>query len=268
MSPMRKNALPAKIRSLARSAGVALLWLSIWQIAYLLVRQELLLASPVQVMKRFFSLLLEAQFWRTALFSLLRISAGFLIGLTAGTLLAVGTSSLKWVHAVFFPAVSAIRATPVSSFIILALVWMSSGRVVIFIVFLMVLPIAWANLSEGINKTDKDLLDMAQVFRLSKGKILRYLYLPSVSPYFMAAATTGLGLGWKAGVAAEVLSTPANSLGGRLYEAKIYLQTTDLMAYTVMVIILSLMLEKLLVNTLRRAEISLRGQTGRSEVSK
>lgn len=243
-----------------RSLLVAVLWLAIWQTAYWLVRQDLLLASPVQVIVRFFQLFFTGEFWLTASFSLLRITTGFTLGMVLGSILAIATCSIKWMHAIFYPAVSAIRATPVSSFIILALVWMSSGRVVVFIVFLMVLPIAWANVSEGITGTDRKLLQMAQVYQLRKIKVWRYIYLPSVSPFFMSAATTGLGLGWKAGVAAEVLSTPRYSLGGRLYEAKIYLETTDLMAYTMMVIVLSLILEKLLIRALRRAEISLRGQ--------
>lgn len=128
---------------------------------------------------------------------------------------------------------------------------MSSSRAVIFIVFLMVLPIVWTNVTEGISKIDPQLLEMAQVFHLDRLEIFRYIAVPSVLPFFVASATTGLGLAWKAGIAAEVLSTPTNSLGGRLFEAKIYMETPDLLAYTAVIVALSLILEKLLVRALR-----------------
>lgn len=245
----------------------AVVWLLVWQLAYWLIGRDLLLASPLQVLKRLAALSLQGTFWLTALLSLLRILAGFALGLLAGTFLAVLTAGSKVLLAIFQPAIGAIRATPVASFIILALVWMSSNRVVIFIVFLMVMPVIWANVTEGIRKTDPQLLEMARVFGFSRSQIIRLIYVPSISPFFIAAATTGMGLGWKAGIAAEVLSTPRLSLGGELFSAKIYLETADLMAYTAVVIVLSLVLEKLLVLALRRTEGYFR-RHGRNNVLK
>jgi NitT/TauT family transport system permease protein len=228
-------------------------WLLIWQAAYLIIGQDLLLASPLQVLLRLAGLLRQGAFWHTALMSLLRIQTGFLIGLVLGTLLAVGTVRLIWLDRFLAPAIGAIRSTPVASFIILALVWMSSGRVVVFIVVLMVLPIVWGNVTEGIRKTDPHFLEMAHVFRLKPAVVLRVIFLPSVMPFFVSAAITSLGLGWKAGIAAEVLSRPPLSLGGRLYDARIYLDTVDLLAFTGVVIGLSLLLEQLLLYILRLA---------------
>ena len=227
--------------------AVALLWLLIWQLAYLAVGQDLLLASPWQVLASLMYQAGQVHFYQSTFLSLLRIQAGFLLGLFAGTVLAVATTRLRWLQRFFAPAIGAVRATPVASFIILALVWMSSSNVVIFIVFLMVLPIVWANVAEGITKTDRLLLEMAQVFGLTRWQGIRNIYLPSIAPFFTTAASTGLGLGWKAGVAAEVLSRPRLSLGSRLYDAKIYLETADLLAYTLVVVVISLLLERLLL---------------------
>jgi NitT/TauT family transport system permease protein len=229
-------------------------WLVLWQLVYWLVRQDLLLASPLQVFGRLGHLMMQPDFWLAALWSMLRIQAGFLIGVLAGTLLAIATTRSAWLLAFFQPAIRAIRATPVASFIILAFFWMTSSHVVVFIVFLMVLPIVWANVSEGIHKTSPQLLEMARVFRMSRSQVIRLIYLPSVSPFFIAAASTSLGLGWKAGIAAEVISTPNYSLGGRLYDAKTYLETADLLAFTLIIILMSLLLEKALVWVFRRAE--------------
>ncbi len=232
---------------------VALFWLVLWQLLYQAIHQDLLLASPVQVFVRLTQLFGQTSFWLAALYSLLRIEAGFLLGIAVGTMLAILTVKVGWIERFVYPAISAIRSTPIASFIILALIWMSSNKVVVFIVFLMVLPIVWTNVTEGIRKIDPQLLEMAAVFRLTRRQIIRHIDIPSVSPFFIASATTSLGLAWKAGIAAEVLSTPSNSLGGLLYEAKIYLETPDLLAYTAVIIALSLLLEKLLVRVLRHA---------------
>ena len=228
-------------------------WLIIWQLAYWLVHQDILLASPAQVVDSLARMVITKTFWMSTFFSMLRIQAGFLLGVAVGTGLAVLTVRLHWLHQFLHPIIGAVRATPVASFIILALVWMSSGRVVIFIVFLMVLPVVWSSVAEGIRQTDSRLLEMAFVFHFSRKQLLRSVYVPSVAPFFMTAATTSLGLGWKAGVATEVLGRPAFSLGGSLYEAKIYLQSADLLAYTCVVIIISLLLERLLVWLFNRA---------------
>lgn len=244
---------------------VALVWLAIWQGAYLLVGQDLLLASPWQVLRRLSLQSVRTSFWLTVFYSFLRIQAGFLLGLACGTLLAVLTVRLPWARRFFHPAISAIRSTPVASFIILALVWMSHNRVVVFIVFLMVLPIVWRNVAEGIETTDPLLLQMGHVFHLSRLQVVRAIYVPSVAPFFVTAATTSLGLGWKAGIAAEVLSRPPLSLGGQLYDAKIYLETADLLAFTAVVIVISLALEHLLMALFRQAGrlFQRRGITGR-----
>lgn len=245
---------------------VALFWLILWQLLYMFVHQDLLLASPMQVLVSLSVLCLQADFWLAAFYSLLRIEAGFLLAVLCGTLLAILTAGAAWINHFVYPAISAIRSTPIASFIILALVWMSSSKVVIFIVFLMVLPIVWTNVTEGIRKIDPKLLEMAAVFELSRRQIFRVIDIPSVSPFFVTAATTGLGLAWKAGIAAEVLSTPADSLGGRLYEAKIYLETPELLAYTVVIIVLSLLLEKGMVFVFRNTGSYFRHH-GRTELA-
>ena len=90
------------------------------------------------------------------------------------------------------------------------------------------------------------------MFRFGPWKTAWRIYVPSILPYFMAGCTTGLGLAWKAGVAAEVLAMPRNSIGLQLYNAKVYLETSDLFAWTLVIILLSMLLEKLLVALMRR----------------
>ena len=160
--------------------------------------------------------------------------------------------SLPLAETLLSPLRGVIRATPVSSFIILVLLWIQRGRVPAFISFLMVLPIVWTGVQQGLHATDPQLLEMARAYRFSRWKKLRYLYAPSVRPYFAAACMTGLGFAWKSGIAAEVIALPALSVGKNLYDAKIYLERADLFAWTLAVILLSLGLEALLKRAIGR----------------
>ena len=114
------------------------------------------------------------------------------------------------------------------------------------------MPIAWANVREGVLAVDGQLLEMAEVFRLSRMKKLRDIYLPAVLPQYLAACTTGFGFAWKSGVAAEVIARPALSIGRNLYESTLYLNTEELFAWTAIVILLSMLLERVMVRMMRR----------------
>jgi len=241
-----------RIPSFLRKLAVAAVWLAVWQLAYMAVRQEILLPSPVQTVLTLWGLGHLGEFWISALMSLFRIVEGFVLGVAAGAVLGVLTARFSLLYDFFHPAISVIKSTPVASFIILALVWIKKPGVPVFIAFLMVLPIIWANVSEGIHQTDGDLLEMASLFRFSRKKLVSKVYVPSTLPYFFAGCTTSLGLAWKAGIAAEILSLPAHSIGSQLYYSKIYIETPDLFAWTAAVIIMSITLEKLLVLLLNK----------------
>lgn len=237
----------ARLKSIAIKAAVAALWLVLWQLVYIAVDMELLVVSPLTVLRRLFELGQTAEFWQYSIGSLGRIIAGFALGGVVGTLLAVLCSVFGFAREFFSPAITVIKSTPVASFIILTLVWLTGQNVPIFIGFLMVLPVIYSNVYQGIHEVDPKLLEMAQVFGMSRRKKLTKIYIPSVMPYFMAACRTSLGLAWKAGVAAEVIGVTKDSIGRQLYYSKIYLETADLFAWTAIVIILSLMLEKFFV---------------------
>ena len=237
----------AKLKKIAIKMAVAVLWLVLWQLVYIGVGMELLVVSPLTVLHRLFELGQTAEFWEYSIGSLGRIIAGFALGGVVGTLIAVLCSVFEFAREFFSPAITVIKSTPVASFIIFALVLLTGQNVPIFIGFLMVLPVMYSNVYEGIHMVDPKLLEMAQVFGMSRRKRLTKIYIPSVMPYFMAACRTSLGLAWKAGVAAEVIGVTKDSIGRQLYYSKIYLETADLFAWTAVVIILSLILEKLFV---------------------
>lgn len=232
-------------KRIGSAALVAAFWIAVWEGAYYLVNQEILIASPQAVLTRGAQLAGTSAFWATAGLSLCRILIGYLAAVAAGVLLAAATSASRAVYALFYPMINILRVTPVASFIILALVWVRAGTVPSLMAGIIVLPIVWANVSEGIANTDPRLLEMAHVYRFGWLKTVRRVYIPSCAPYFTAACITGLGMAWKAGIAAEVLSVPKMAIGTNIYDAKRYIETVDLFFWTLVVIVLSMILEKL-----------------------
>ena len=220
-------------------------WLAVWQAAAMAIGQEVFLVSPVQALRTLVQLLPRADFWQRVCFSSGRILLGFLLGAVVSVALAICAARWSAADALLAPVMQLVKATPVASFIILALVWLNSRSLSLFISALMVFPPVYLNVLEGIRRTDGQLLEMARVFRVPFSRRLRYIYLPQIMPYFRTAVSLGLGLCWKAGAAAEVIGLPAGSIGEALYTAKVYFQTPDLFAWTVTIVAVSVLFERL-----------------------
>ena len=245
-----------------------ILWMVVWQIASLIIGHDILLVSPIAALERLGYLAIQPSFWLTVTSSFLRIMTGFFLAMLSGVILATVAARYRRFGELIAPPLAFIKATPVASFIILILIWIKPADLALVISFLIVLPIVFNNVFEGIITTDPQLLEMAKVFRLSPARILRFIYLHQVMPFFTSACSVSLGLCWKAGIAAEIIGIPSNSIGERLYIAKLYLSTTDIFAWTVVIILVSLLFEKAFLAALalgtRRLQEA-RGLIGRKE---
>lgn len=232
-------------------------WLAVWQgasmaLAALYPHGELLLASPLDAVRRLGELALTAEFYRSIAASTGRIFGGFALACLLAVLTAAAAARWRRIGELLAPAVAAVKAVPVVSFIILALVWLDSRELPLLISGLMGFPPVYLNVLAGIRGTDRALLEMARVFRVPFRRQLWGIYLPQVLPYFRSAVSLALGLCWKAGAAAEVIGLPRGSMGEKLYNAKVYFQTPDLFAWTAVIVAISLLLEKLLLAAVDR----------------
>lgn len=235
-----------------------LFWLLVWEIGSIAIGSRILLVSPIQAALRLFELLPERDFWSAILFSFSRIAGGFFLASAAGVLLAAFAARFRRVEELLAPLMLAAKTIPVASFIILALIWFSSRTLSILISFIMVLPIIYTNVRSGIQAVDSNLLEMAELFRIPFFRRVRYIELPQVLPYFQAACAVSLGLCWKSGIAAEVIGMPEGSIGERLQQAKVYLDTPDLFAWTFVIVVLSLGFEKLMLFLLEKLRTALK----------
>ena len=237
-----------------RRIGIGVFWMVVWWGIALAVGLPKLLPGPLETAEALFRLAGTAVFWRSVGMTLLRVALGYALAVLAGMILAAGCWRFKGLDALLSPLRTVIKATPVSSFILLVWLWLKRAYVPVFISFLMVLPIIWTAVQEALGAVDGDLKEMADMYRFTRWKKLRYLYAPSVRPAFMAAALTGLGFAWKSGIAAEVIALTPDSVGKHLSDAKNYLEYPDMFAWTLAVILLSMALEAVLKYAARRGK--------------
>ena len=240
--------------------AASVFWLGVWQAAAAAIGQEVFLVSPVQAIGTLVELLPQAEFWQRIGFSAGRILLGFGLGVLSSAVLAVAAEKWEWMDALLAPVMQLVKATPVASFIILALVWVSGRSLSILISFLMVLPVLYSAVRTGIESADAQLLEMAQVFRLSLARRVKAIWLPAILPAFRQGCSVALGICWKSGVAAEVIGLPDGSIGDALYRAKITLSTGELFAWTFVIILLSAGFEKLFLALLDKAVARVLGE--------
>ncbi len=230
---------------------IAAFWLGLWSLAAWAIGKPLLLPSPPAVLLRLIALLGTKSFYLITASSLWNVLFGILVATLLGVLLSLLTSRSALLREAIFPVMTVIKATPVASFIVLALIWIGAVRVPSFITVLIVLPIVWTNLDVGFSKIDPNLIEVARVYQMPFWRRVRRLTLPSLKPYFVSACRTSLGLAWKAGVAAEIIAMPPHSIGTMIGDAKQYMETVDLFAWSFTVILLSLGIELLMTALFR-----------------
>ena len=223
----------------------------LWQLLAMKLDQKLLLATPVDVAKTLGVLVKSQEFYSAVAYSMGRILFGLLIGAAVGTACALLAGRWHFMEVLFWPYFSAMKATPVASIVILCLVWLSSRRLSVFIVFLVVTPVIYTNILAGIKNLDLKMKDMARVFGINGLRRLLYVYLPELKTYIIAAFALATGMAFKAGIAAEVIGTPGGSVGKMLYNAKVYLETPELFAWTLVIIVLSVVVEQVILGLVK-----------------
>ncbi len=223
-----------------------LFWLVLWQLAAIKLDKELFLPTPSQVILVFWkTLLFSKKFWASVISSFFHISIGFILGFTVGVFLAAFSYLYKPIRILLWFPIKIIKAVPVASFVILSLLWMKSSSLAIFIPFLMVLPILYLHTLMALEQTDPKLIEMAKLFHVSIKNQVLFLYLPQILPSILSACSLAAGMAWKSGIAAEIIGLSKHSIGNQIYQAKIYLVTPELFAWSFVVILFSIGWEQL-----------------------
>ena len=252
---MTSTTLTNTLKRVAKIFLPLLFWLSVWQLASSIVNREFLFPGIPSTLRALITLLGDAIFWRSAFLTLLRVFIGLALGTVFGIVLAVLSNAHSAIKALISPLIAIMRSTPVATFIVILWVLMSANSLSVLIALIMVMPIVWQNVLDGFSAIDKDLLELSRVFEFTYSKRLRLIVIPTLTRYLIPAVITATGLAWKSEIAAEIIAYTANSIGQLINDAKFNIETPTVFALTVVIIVFSILLERLVKFLLGRVKV-------------
>ena len=217
--------------------------LSIWEVAALIVNDEFFLPDILKTTESLFKILFSGTFFKVIFIALYRVGAGLISGIFLGIILATLCHKFDFLSTIFSPLISIMKATPVACIIVLLWIRMSYTEIAVFVVVLMILPIVWQNVYDGYKSIDNSLIEVTNVFELTRLQRFRILIMPSILSYLLPAIITSVGLAWKAEIAAEIMTN--SNIGRLIYDYKtVSYDTASIFAWTVIIVSLSIIFEK------------------------
>ncbi len=226
-------------------------WIVIWQLVAVLVHNRIILAGPLDTLGALAGLVQTGSFWSSVWQTCGRILLGFVMGSVLGIALAYLAYRKSFVGDFLKPFVSVLKSVPVVSFVILLLIWFGSRNISVIICAMVVFPILYLATLEGLAATDDKILEMAHVFRMPVSRQIRFIFVPHLMPFWRSAFKLAVGMSFKSGIAAEVIGQPLGTIGNGLYLAKIYLETGELFAWTIVVVLIAFICEKIVSGILK-----------------
>ena len=207
-------------------------WASLWSIGARFIDNDIILPGPGMIAKEILRLLGEGSYWSSFFSSLGKIGLGLRL--------------------ILDPFMALIKTSPVAALTILLLVWISSAKLPIVLIILVLLPPVYSDLLNGLEQIDRDILEMVQVFKPARREVFTYIHLPQLKKSLRDNLGYSLGFAWKAGISGEILAQAHNSLGNNIYKAKIYLNIGELFAHIIIVVLVSSALEAIILGLWRR----------------
>lgn len=230
------------------------LWLSVWQIVAIAIDFSFLFPDVPETFKSLWTIITKASTYKVLLLTLKRVFLSLIFGTVFGGALAIASAKLEPVRIAVAPAISVMKSTPVAVIAVLLYSLFSGDAAPVVVALLMIMPVIWQNLMDGYNSIDRNLWELCDAYEFSFKKRLRFLILPALLKYFVPAFITSVGLSWKAVISAEILVHTIDSVGDMIYQSKYQLDTASVFAWTVIIIAMSIALEKLVQILLRRCK--------------
>ncbi len=231
------------VRNRIISLGVVVLLIIGWELLSQSFSSRQILPGPGDTISSLISITAKPGFLTELGVTLLRGLIGFLFAFAGSILIGIPAGLNSGIEAGFRPILITIRSTPVVAIILLALIWFRSEQVPVFIGFLTMFPILTINITQGIRETDHSIIQMAHLYQVKQKRILTDIYWPSVMPFLYSGVSTAIGFGWRSVIIGEVLSQPRYGIGAMMQDAQSYLLVSEVIAWTVIAILISAVFE-------------------------
>ena len=224
----------------------------IWQLAAMLVNKPLILPSPLTVAQLMIHQAASGEFYRALFATIFRVVRGLAVAFVMALAGAVASGMNRKFEASFEVINNIIKTVPNISYIILILVWLGSENSVTVITVFILFPNLYGSMLVGMKSVPQVILDMAALERMPFLTRLYAVYWPYLFPSMMSALKTAFGMGFKVSIMAEILGAVREGIGREMSFARTYVETGSIFAWTIWVIIVSMLVDALFDLVIRR----------------
>lgn len=217
-----------------------------WQLLSWQMAQPQLIPSFPDLVRALLRLVYTPGFLVSIGTTCLRACVGLLLSLAAASITAFLLNLSEGIRLLFMPWLSLLRSVPVISFILLALIFLNPEMIPLLIAFLTMYPLLTENLLKGLMNRRDSWKMIARQFHLNAWNRLFQINYPQLKPYLFSGLASAVGFGWRAIIMGEVLSQCVDGIGKRMKEAQVFIDVPELIAWTLVAIVLSWLTDKLI----------------------
>jgi NitT/TauT family transport system permease protein len=220
---------------------VALL-IGIWWLFSLSV-PHYILPGPPRVWQALTLIAANGDLWSNLVITLWRVTVGFVIAALVSLPLGIFLGANKRAGEFFEPVIPVMNTVSSAIWAIFAIIWFGiSNATTIFVVFMTAMPLIITNVWQGTRTVNAEFIELAQVLRMPKRKVMTKIYLPTILPYFFSGARLAFGFGWRVSLVAETIGA-SSGVGYRLRQAADLIQTDQVFAWTLTLVVMMATLE-------------------------
>lgn len=220
-----------------------LLFVAVWEVISRIIGNDLIFPGIPSIFKAFIDIIKGKEFLLIVFHTLKRTAVSVGISLIIGILCSILSYNYKFFYILFFPFFSFLKSIPTIAVIILVLIWSNVEVVPIITGIMILLPLIYENILGGIDSIDRDLLKMADIYKVAKIDILKGIYIPGVYYFSSSGIPALIALTLKVVIAGEVLSQGSLSIGGEIFMGKMYLESPSIFAWIIIVILINFFLD-------------------------
>ncbi|MEI0747545.1 ABC transporter permease [Brachyspira pulli] len=214
-----------------------IIFILLWFFISLKINSEIVFPNILIIIKKLIEIILEKSFYKDLFLSLIRVFITFILSFLLAIIFGILSGIFSSIRYMLMPIINFIRTIPTIPLILVAIIWFDNNTVPIFVSMLVIFPIMYDAVVNGIINVDKNLIEMSLSYNVSLKNQIISLYIPSIKPYILTAVSQSMGITWKSILAAEILALPSLGIGSKLYESHLYLDTVSLFAYCLIAVI-------------------------------
>ncbi|MEI0699786.1 ABC transporter permease subunit [Brachyspira intermedia] len=214
-----------------------IIFISLWYFTALKINSEIVFPNIPNILKKFAEIISEKSFYKDLSSSLIRVLITFALSFLLAFIIGISAGIFSPIRYILIPIINFIRTIPTIPLILVAIIWFDNNTVPIFVSMLVIFPIMYDSITNGIINVDKKLIEMSMSYNVSLKTQIINLYIPYIKPYIFTGISQSMGITWKSILAAEILALPAFGIGTKLYESHLYLDSVSLFAYCLIAII-------------------------------